>query len=221
MATLSELRTRIARILSNDSLIDPTSAEIDTQLNLTIDYYETEHFWFNEERVSITLTPGDPVVPNIPSDFKQELRPNGLVVLEGNVRYPLLHVTPLEYDTLNVDGQGLPTAYTYRDGQFLLYYYPDQAYTCFLFYLKTYVDLASDGDSNDFTNNAERLVTYKTVADLLRDFRDDEERAARYDARVFDEYRKIKRETENRILTGRVSTENIIDRGRTHYYYQR
>jgi hypothetical protein len=86
-----------------------------------------------------------------------------------------------------------------------------------LFYRKTYADLVNDGDSNDFTNNAARLIEYKTLADLLRDYRSDEERALNYDRRVEIEYNKIKKETNNRIATGYLTTENIVDRYNTYY----
>lgn len=218
MATLSELRTRIARKLADGNLVDPTSAEIDAQINSTIDYYETDKFWFSEDRASITLTVGSAVVPDIPSDFKQIIEPNGVVVLENQVRYPLIHLTPLEYDTINVDGIGLPRGYTYRDGQFLLWYYPDQAYTLFLFYRKTYADLVNDSDSNDFTTHAERLIEYKTLANLSMDYRFDPARAERYERQSLDEFNKIKRETYNRTATGSLLTENIVDRSSTEYY---
>ena len=220
MATLSELRTRIARKLANDNLVNPTSSEIDTAINLAIEYYETDAFWFSEATANITLVAGDPIVPSIPTDFKQLIEPNALTVIDGQVRYPLIHATPLQYDNVDSEGRGLPYAYTYRNNQFELYFYPDQAYTLQFFYRKSYADLVNDGDSNDFTNFAERLIEYKTMVDLLYDYRENDRRAIIYENRVEREYEKIKRETYNRTATGMLTTENIIGRGRYNYYYQ-
>lgn len=222
MATLSGLRTLITNKLANADLIDPTSAQIDAQINSTIEYYETDAFWFSEEIASLSTTAGNAVLGSIPSDFKQEILPNGLTIIEGDVHYPIRKLTPLEYESVFIDNaQGLPRAYTYRKGQFELWYTPDKVYTVKLFYRKTYADLVTDGSSNDFTNNAARLIEYKTLADLLRDYRSDDERALLYDVRVEDEYNKIKKETNNRTVTGFLTTENIVERntGYSSNYY--
>ena len=222
MATLSELRTLIGNKLADGNLIDPTAVQIDAQINSTIEYYETDAFWFSEDIATLTTTAGNSILGGVPADFKQEISPNGLVVVEGEVYYPLQHITPLEYDSIFiVNALGLPRSYTYRDGNFELWYTPDQAYSVRLFYRKTYANLVNDGDSNDFTNRAARLVEYKTLADLLRDYRSDETRALLYDQRVEIEYNKIKKETYNRTATGYLTTENLVDRYSNYYqnYY--
>lgn len=223
MATLSELRTLISNKLADGNLVDPTSAQIDAQINSTIEYYETDAFWFSEEIATLSTVAGTAVLDiSSVTDFKQEIMPNGLTVIEGQVHYPLRKLTPLEYESVFIDdAEGLPRAYTYREGQFELWYTPDRVYTVKLFYRKSYADLVDDGDSNDFTNNAARLIEYKTLADLLRDYRSDNERALLYDSRVEVEYNKIKKQTNNRTVTGYLTTENIVDRNSGYYanYY--
>lgn len=219
MATLSALRTLISDKLADGDLIDPTAAQIDAQINSTIEYYETDAFWFSEDIATLTATPGDPVLGGIPSDFKQEILPNGLTVIEGQVHYPLIKLTPLQYESAFIeDAQGLPRAYVFRDSQFELWFTPDRAYTIKLFYRKSFADLVGDGDSNDFTNNAARLIEYKTLQDLLRDYRVNKERADDYKILVKEEYNKIKKQTNYRTVTGNLTTENIVDRGHGGYY---
>ncbi|CAB4214569.1 hypothetical protein UFOVP1454_50 [uncultured Caudovirales phage] len=221
MATLSALRTLIANKLSNGNLIDPTSAQIDAQINSTIEYYESDAFWFSETIASLTTTASTAAL-NISSitDFREEIIPNGLTIVNGTVHYPLQKITPLEYESRFIDGAlGLPTCYTYRKGQFEFWYTPDQAYTVKLFYRKTYANLSADADYNDFTVYAARLIEYKTLADLLRDYRSDNERAMLYDVRVDAEYNKIKKQTNNRTVTGNLTTENIVDSNYTPFYY--
>src|SRR3990167_9180520 len=130
MATLSELRSRITRKLGNDQVIDPTSAEITQAINSTIDFYETETFWFNQYVATLTATVSNRVITTgMPADFKQEVQIDGLTLVYNQVWTPLKHITPFEYDCLNAEQEGLPYAYTYRDGAFELFPYPDQAYT--------------------------------------------------------------------------------------------
>jgi hypothetical protein len=145
--------------------------------------------------------------------------PNTLVLVQNDIKYPLKHISPLAFDSIDADGQGRPTWYTYRDGNFELYYIPDQVYNVRLSYKKFYPDLVSDGDSNDFTNFAPRLIEYRTLADVLLDYREDEVRGAQYIQRAKEERVAILAETYNRTATGNLSTENIIDNDRSLYYY--
>ena len=218
MATLSEIRTKILSKLDDGSVQRPTSAEVDAQINSTIDFYENDHFWFLQDIATLTTTPGDRVLGSIPSDFKSVVEPNGLVIIQGNIRYPMEHVTPLAFDTLDVDAQGRPVWYTYREGNFELYYIPDMAYSVRLFYNKTYADLVNDGDSNDFTNFTPRLIEYRTLADLLLDYREDEVRGNMYLSRAAEEHRQIMSETYNRTATGNISTESIVDSDSNYFY---
>jgi len=218
MATLSGLRTLISNKLADGDLIDPTSAQIDAQINSTIEYYETDAFWFSEEIAALSTTAGNAVLGSIPSDFKQIIIPNGLTIIDGQVHYPLKKLTPLQYESRFVDSsESRPQGYTFRKGQIEFLHIPDRVYTVNLFYRKTYADLSGDTDTNDFATNAARLVEYKTLADLLRDYRSDEERAERYDRRVEVEYNKIKKETNNRTVTGLLTTENIVDGSNSYY----
>lgn len=222
MTTLSGLRTLISTKLADGNLVDPTATQIDAQINSTIDYYETDAFWFSEEIATINTIAGDRILSGIPDDFKQEILPNGLTVVDSQVPYPLKKLTPLQYESVFIENAtGLPRAYTYRKGRFELWYTPDKVYQMKLFYRKKYADLVDDNDTNDFTENASRLIEYKTLADLLRDYRSDTERALLYDRRVEAEYNKIKKETNNRTVTGYLTTENIVGSNNNYYsnYY--
>ena len=224
MATLSELRTLISNKLADGNLIDPNSAQIDAQINSTIDYYENDYFYFQEATSALTAVVDDPVLGSIPSDFKFQEHPNSLVLVKNNYHYTLEHKHPIEFDRIRNDvSNGFPKFYTYRVDQIELYPIPDDTYTINLYYYKSYTDLSADGSSNDFTTKAARLTEYKTVADLLRDHRVDNERALLYDARVEVEYNKIKTETYNRTSTGRLTTENIAEHDHygIGYYYSR
>lgn len=219
MATLSELRDRILSKLDDGAVQRPNASEVVAQINSTIDYYENDGFWFTQELVELRCTPNQRILDGVPDDFKMVVEPNGLVILQGNIRYPMEHVTPLAFDTIDVDATGRPVWYTYRDGNFELYYIPDLDYRVRFFYRKRFADLVNDNDENDFTRFADRLIEYRTLADLLLDYREDEVRGAQYIARAEDELAKIQTETYNRTSTGNLSTESIVD-GQRNYFYE-
>ncbi len=225
MATLSGLRTLIAGKIADGDLIDPTSAQIDAQINSTIDFYESDYFYFQEATAALTTVIDDRILGGIPSDFKFQEHPNSLVLVRNDFHHTLTHLTPIEFDRIRNDiSNGFPKFYTYRVDQIELSPIPSEVFTINLYYYKSYADLITGGSSNDFTTKAVRLTEYKTIADLLRDYRSDEDRAQRYDARVEIEYNQIKTDTYNRTSTGRLTTENIAAHdagGIDHYYFRR
>ena len=218
MATLKELRERIFAKLDDGVIQSPTQAQMDEQINLSCEYFDNDKFWFFEAITPLSVTIGSPVLTGLPSDFKEFIEPNAVTIIESQVRYPLEHITPLAYNSINSEGLGLPRWFTYEAGQIKVYYYPSQEYQCELFYRRKSTTLVNDDDTNVLTENAERLIEYKTLEDVLRDYRSDYQRAAVYQQKTQDELRQIKRETYNRTATGNVSTENIVSPARREYY---
>lgn len=219
MATLSEIRNNVLAKLDDGDVQRPTSSQVNAQINSTIDYYENKAFWFTQGLVTLqTVAQNKFLSLAAVTDFKMLLQPNSLVIIDGEVRYPLTHLTPLAIDTINTNAQGRPWWYTYRNGQIELYYIPDRVYDVEFFYRKSYTDLTADTATNDFTVNAPRLIEYRTLADLLLDYREDTERGNIYLTRAADELKTIQTETYNRTSTGNLSTENIIDGDRDRYW---
>lgn len=225
MTELSVIRDRIASKLTDGELVRPTSAQITQAINATIDYYENRYFWFQQGFSALTTVDGDPVLSGIPADFKFQQHPNSLVLLKNNYRYPLEHITPIEFDQVTNDiSESFPRFYTYRTGAFELYPTPDDAYTVNLYYWKSFADLVADTDENDFTIYAERLIEYKSMLDLLEDYLPEDDRIMIYRTKVKDELDTIENETYNRLSTGRLTTENIAEYDNTagdYYYYYR
>ena len=221
MPSFSQLKTDIADILG-ESYLD---SQIGDLINRSIRYYQKKRFWFNEESTSITLTASDPVVPSIPSNFQYEIPDGGLVINYSSNRYKLKKVGNSEYDANNTQGTGLPYIYRNRDSSLELYYYPDQAYTLELYYVKSYSALSADGDTNDFTDNAEDLIVNRTLAYVYENFRKDTEMATYYRALADDEFKELQRVSNTRVSTGEISTEDItqnqayIDTNLTLYNY--
>jgi hypothetical protein len=220
MATLATIRTRVLAKLvdAGGSIAEPSATQVTAEINSVIDFYEPQNLWFNETTATGTLTAGNAAV-TIPNDFNHFLEPNALVVEQSNVRYPLVKVSPLQYDSMYSAGTGLPRFYTYRNQGIQLYYLPDQAYTYYLYYNKTYADLVNDGDSNDFTNYAERLIEYRTLAECYLNYRSDVEMGREYERKAAEELNRLVSQTRQRLATGNLETDDITSPCRGGLYY--
>lgn len=205
MANFLQLKTEIANKIGEASL----NAVIGDTINSIISYYQKTHFWFNESSALITLTVNDPVVPNIPSDFQYELQDGGVILLDNNIRYRLKKVGNAEYDANNIGGSGRPYIYRNRNNQLELYFYPINAYSLILFYVKSYSALSGDGDENDFTNNADRLIVNRALAELYETYKRDREQGQYFRSIADDEFRNLMDQTNDRTATGRLSINDI------------
>ena len=210
MATLATIRTRVLAKLvdAGGSIAEPSVAQVTAEINSVIDFYEPQNLWFNEATAIGTLTIGNDAVP-IPADFNHFLEPNALVVEQSNVRYPLVKVSPLQYDSMYSAGTGLPRYFTYRNQGIQLYFIPDQAYTYYLYYNRTYTDLVADGDSNDFTKYAERLIEYRTLAECYLNYRSDVEMGREYERKAQEELNRLVTQSRQRLATGNLVTDDI------------
>lgn len=207
MATFGELQTRIAQKLGNQTGL---TSQIATAINDTIIYFQQEAFWFNEASATITLNVNDPLMPDMPSDFLYETKKNGLVISYSQTRYVQNKKHPVTYDSANVQAQGLPFMYKMQNSNIYLYPYPDQAYTLTLSYIKSYPQLTSAGESNDWTTYAVRLIEAQTLADLYLDQNKSLDRNQAYLAKVEEEFLKLKRHSDERRATDETIAENNL-----------
>ncbi|MEK9768610.1 MAG: hypothetical protein VW683_06780 [Betaproteobacteria bacterium] len=207
MPTFSQLKTNIANKI-NDSQVDTF---IGDAINAAIRYYQKQRFWFNEADTTITLTVNNPVVPNIPTDFQYELPKAGLVIEDSNQFYPLDKRSNYLYDEANVAGIGRPEIYRNRSGSLEVYFYPDQAYTLHLYYIKKYTDLSADGDTNDFTDRAEELISAHALYLLYRDYRRNNEEAVFYKQVAEDELQRLLTESNARVTTGMITPDGLLN----------
>lgn len=207
--TFGSLISRIADKL----IVDDMDSQIGTAINLAINYYQDEALWFTQAVTSITLNANDPVVPSIPSDVLYERQGDGLVLDYAQTRYPLVKVDNQTYDMMNVQAVGMPSWYTYRDGEYQVYFYPDQTYTMLFRYQKFYPDLVQTSDSNDWLVNAARLIEAKTLCDFYLDYRHEPEMSLIYGNKATAELIKVRDQSSNLTATGMLITENIINKG--------
>lgn len=209
MPTFGELTTKI----QNKTELNFNSTQVGEAINDAVSYYSSKEFWFNEDQATMTCTTGNPLLTTgFPADFYALREPNAVVLLNsgGQVKYLIQKLTGMEYDAMDQQAQGVPQFYLYRDGNLYLYPYPDDTYTVYLNYTKGYAVMTDSADTNDFTEYADRLIQANAIANLYRDYRHSPQDAAIYDQVAKDELRQILQQTDQRLVTGRLTTENIV-----------
>lgn len=207
MATFGTLKTRISNKIDTT---DPASLlEIGDAINSAIEFFEEKHLFFNEAVATITLTQGVTTLPNLPSDFLYEFSGAGLVIVDNKLRYILQKITHEERAAVNVETNARPNFYTAQVNDILLYPFPDQAYTLELYYIKKYTDLVADGDSNDWTNNAARLLEAKVLADVYLDQRHSTDMNLTYERQVTRELKSLQARNRQNLGTGRLKVQSL------------
>lgn len=212
MATnLGSFITRVTSRLKDPSFTSVTRAEIIAVINKAIEFYTEETFFFNDFTETVTLTQNDPALPALVTNPNPTLifEKGGIVINYAQNRWPLTKVAVNEYDVMNVEGRGIPYAWTYRAGGWLLYYYPDAAYEAIIRGLKSYNPLVNDSDTNDFLNEGENMILYDVLSRLYAEFRQDDKMEPYYSARAESEKVRLKRKTHRLRRTGRLQIEEM------------
>ena len=208
MSTFSELKTRIAKKLLDPNNVAVSAEDVGLAINDAIDFWKEKKFWFNETSQSVTLTVDDPEI-TMPSDFLFEIDTGGFIISYANTEWELKKVHVSEYEANDTAGKGLPYIYTYKGGSWLVYYYPDQAYSLVITYIKDYADLVNDADTNDFTLQAKRLIEYEALSRLYAEFRQDEKMEAYYSNRAKSERNNLRDRTSKVSGTGTLTIDHL------------
>jgi hypothetical protein len=203
MATFADIKTRVSGRLLDPNNTAVSSADVAASINDTIRYWKSTEFWFNSKYADVTLTIEDGTIP-LPDDFYCPATKNGGFQIEySNQRYNLSKIEPTQYSAAWQDnGYGIPQSYARLGQSYEVLPLPDRAYTLKCLYLKEYADLVNDADTNDFTNNASRLITLWTCANLIAELRQDEKMESYFRQACMDELRQLQQMTGNLNSTG-------------------
>lgn len=211
MATFLQLQQRIALRLKDPNHTAVALDTIKDAINEAVRTWKHTRFWFNESTATNTLTVNEPNITSLlPNDFLIEIPRDGFAVQDSVIRYPLEKVSPQEYDNLNIQAQGRPYRYTWVGSTYLIYFYPDQAYTLLIKYLKEYSDMTSDVQTNDFTVYADQLIMYEALYKLMAEIRQDEKMSAYYEDEVKKEYGVLTSRTQKNIGNGSLSIQTFL-----------
>ena len=213
MATFGELQTKASLRLKDPDNQAISASSVAAAINDAIAFWMQKRYWFNEFEETVTLVQNDPNLPVLTNTPLYLFPKDGIVIDYASTRWPLRHISSSEYDDINVQGRGVPFAYTYRAQGYEVYWYPDNDYTAIVRGIRAYSRFAEDGTdnnlSNDFTIEAPNLILYDALSRLFAEFRQDDRLEAYYTARSTSEYNSLQYRTRRSNATGRVRVEGL------------
>jgi len=212
MATLSEMQVYISKRLLDPNNTVVSLSDITEAINDSINYWKKRRFWFNEVSDTATILNQDPSFP-YPADFLVPATgDNGFNIHYGNMRYPLVKISQGQYDALFLDnGYGLPQWYArLGNEEYRCYPIPDRDYTVGRHYLKTYEPLVSPTDTNDFTENADRLISLWATANLIAELRQDDKMEAYFRSAANDQYQNLGVMTSKANASGKLTIDSLL-----------
>lgn len=215
MATLGEMTVYISVRLIDPNNQAVTAPQVQQAINDAIRYWKYRRFWFNEANDTATMTANNASFP-YPTDFLvPALKDDGFCIEYAGISYPLSKVSEEVYDALYIgNGYGLPTWYA-RTGseEYKCYPIPQQNYTVRRHYLRNYPALSEDSATNDFTDNAERLIELWSLGNLISEIRQDTETGDGYYKKADDEYRQLNVMTTKANATGKLQISSNLMTG--------
>lgn len=212
MATFAQMKTYVSARLIDPNNQAVTADQVGEALNDAVKYWKFRRFWFNEVTDSATLTQQDPSFP-YPSDFLvPSLDDDGFYIQYSGVRYPLMKISEPQYDSLFLEnGYGLPAWYARMGSDnYQCYPIPDQNYVVGRHYIKDYVDLSADSDTNDFSIYAARLIELWALANLSAELRQDDKMETYYRSASNDEYRNLRVMTDKSNSSGKLTIASTL-----------
>jgi hypothetical protein len=207
MATLGSIKTKVAQRLLDPNFVAVSEQSVVNSINDTIEYFSDARFFFNEVMDSAFLTQQDPSFP-YPADFLvPSIKDGGFVIEYSNQRWPIRKISMEQYDTMFMNnGFGIPVFYAkMANEQYQCYPIPDRNYEVIRHYLKRYDPLVNDSDTNDFTDNAARLIELWTTADLIMELRQDRDMEAYFRSRANLEQQNLLNLTQKQNAKGKLS----------------
>lgn len=184
---MSDFGTMVRRIRTDINRGSAFDTRIKEAICDAIVFYKNKRLGFNIKRARAVLTSGHEVV-SLPTDW---LEADFLRLEHGSERDPMDEVT---YDwmeeTLRTDqDRGRPRRYAVQHRELRVYQIPDQTYTLvlsFQYELKNVSISASDGAFNGWTQDAEQLIRYHAMADVLQNYISGPQAEARAKSLMFD-----------------------------------
>lgn len=203
MATFGAIQTAVSSRLLDPDNTAVSAADVAASINDAVRYWKFKRFWFNEGYSQTTTVPQTGPFP-LPTDFLVPATDNdGFNIEYSSMRYPLKKLVQMQYDNIYLtSGYGLPRMYARVGQDYVLYPLPDRAYDINCHYLRDYADMIGPNDTNDFTDNAERLLTLWACADLVFEIRRDQEAEMKFRDRAMKEYAELQNMTRKSNASG-------------------
>jgi hypothetical protein len=174
MATFGQMKQWVSKRLQDPDNTAVSSDDVGDLINMALEYWKNNRFWFNEFTDTSTLTQGDPSIP-LPATWLVPSINDSFVIEYSGIRYPLRKISSTMYNAFYLsNGVGQPWYFAkIANDNYQVYPIPDRNYTIRRFWLADYDDFSADADTNEFSDNASRLLQYTAAAYGSRDFRQD------------------------------------------------
>ena len=186
-------------------------------MTLTMDINDPFIFMFGQSNANY------PSAPILPQMFLYEFPDDdGFTIYYQQLRYRMEKTSPKLFDDVCVggitgpagtpsgSGLGIPFTYTFRNQAYEFYFYPNLAYSMVVNYITDYADLVNTADTNDFTNYADRVITYEALSHLYGENRQDQQQEGTYFAKADREYQNLKMRGFQQQETGKLTVDTIL-----------
>jgi hypothetical protein len=233
-ATSSTIVTKISRKLIDQNNTAVAVTSVQDAVQDALHFWKQKRFWFNEAATTFNLdispaldgsASSDPFIlgygntnalyphaPVLPQNFGWEFPEDGFVIKYSNLSYRFDKVSPAKYDDTNIQGVGLPYIYTFRQGNYEFYFYPNLAYSMTCNYIMDVPDFTFNaGETNIFTQYADRLITYEALSHLFGEDREDPDSDTKYSAKADKEFTMLKTRGSQNVASGKLSYSSILE----------
>jgi hypothetical protein len=170
MTTLADLKTRIISETVRDDLADDLATQFDVIIRGAIEEWATQHFYFNEGRVTLPTVALNPTVIVPPSIRIID----SLWITVGGSRYQLLKRSIDEIEDLQVSPtNGQPAYWAEFAGNMVIWPTPNIVYPLIVICVQDVLpvlDFTDGASSNAWTTVGQDLITATSKKRLYRDY---------------------------------------------------
>ncbi len=194
MATLGELKARIALEMDREDLNDELAGVLATHISEAIEFFSDERFYFNALVTRADCTAGV-VTMDVPAGIRRIDRLT-LPTVYVEVREMILPTLERLQDGVLAQ----PRYYAYYHDQIRFWPVPDKVYTLEFTGLAQIDAPTSDSESNVWTTTCEALISNRVKMTLARDVFRDPEGVQLYGSAAAEALQRLKRETARRLV---------------------
>lgn len=207
MATLGDLRTRIIVDTNRDDLAGPLASRLDQAIQEAIEIYASSRFYFNEQRITSTLTLNSQWF-TLPTTI---IGIDRMWITVGAVEFELRRVSPVEMENnWMVISTGQPINFTTMEnaGAYMgrVWPQPNIAYPATFIGItgETPLDYANAASSNVWTNQGLALIAARAEMMLYRSVFRDSDGYSYAQAAEQEAINSLRGDNATRMSTGRV-----------------
>jgi hypothetical protein len=214
MATLGELKARIALEMDRQDLTDELSGTLDKHVREAIEFFTDERFYFSAIVIRANCT-AQSVTMDIPTEIKRIDK-----ITLPDVYVELRELTLPELEKLQDGVFAQPRYYAYYNDQIRFWPVPDKVYVLEFTGVLSNVAPATDADSNVWTTTCESLISNRTKMTLARDVFRDPEGVQLYGSAAAEALQRLRSDTAKRLVTPlRMPNDGGTPGNRFNIYY--